>query len=203
MTNVAESFRSASEELHARFIELWKDEGCVDCRSSAMADGMLAAWIQNEWGEFVRRLIVVSAMGFRRLNGADVEPIGGVNGVAEAEAVVKDAAKIVSLAHRMCSPVWHANWFVVEVGSQLGLHNQQRLEETVGATPVPGQINVLRNVLVHPGDRNRRKYEVLQAKLGMLNVAPEMLAREMKSPGLPMFTFWVKELQRVADVSVQ
>ena len=98
----------------------------------------------------------------------------------------------------LSSPIWHAPWFVVEVGTLVRLRNLRILEAALGPTIIPEQITAFRNYLVHPGTRTRYRYEALQAKLGMLHMEPEHLLHQQQKPGLPVFTSWVRELQRIA-----
>ena len=202
-TDLVDAFHTSTEEVHARFLDMWTNNNCTNCPSSSLADAVLTAWIQTEWAEFSRRLLSASASGFQRPDGSRVESIPTVKDSAEATKAVNNAATQVRDKRNLCSPVWHASWFVLDVATILSIRNLRRLEETVCATPIPEQMNVLRNVLIHPGDKNQYRYETLQAKLGMLGVAPELLTRQLYTPGVPLFTYWIRELQRVADGSVQ
>ena len=203
LVEVASAFQSASERLHDRFLEIRSDEDCANCRSAAFGEAILTAWVQTAWGEFTRELLVSSALGAERRDGTSVRPLAGVETAADAEQLVKETAKNVAGQRGLAWPVWHAPWFAVLVSTTLGLENLQAVEAALGATLVPGQITTVRNALVHPGARALQEYEVLRAKLGMLDVAPEYLPRQLKSPGVAVFTSWVRELQSVADDSIR
>ena len=179
------------------------DTACLECRSAAFGEAILTAWIQNAWGEFTRDLVVASALGGQRRDGTPLEALAGVATRADAEQRVREASKDVAKQHGLAWPVWHAPWFAVEVSSSIGLSNFQSLEAALSPTLVPRQITTVRNVLVHPGQKAVKQYEALQAKLGMLNVAPEHLLRQVSSPGIPLFTLWIRELQMVANDSTQ
>lgn len=204
LVEVASEFRSASEDLHDKFLEMRSDEACADCDGAAYGEAILTAWIQSAWGDFTRHLVLASASGAQRQDGTSVQPVAGVTTPADAERRLRDAAKSVASQRGLPAPVWHASWFVVEVGSTLGLGNLGELEAALVPTLVPKQITTVRNALVHPGQRRAfQEYEELQATLGMLNIAPQYLPRQPKSPGVALFTSWVRELQNVADDSTQ
>lgn len=200
---VASEFKSASEKLHERFLKIRSDESCADCPSAAFGEAILTAWTQSAWGEFAHNLLVSSASGAQRADGTYVAALVEVATAREAEVVTKQAARAVAEEHGLGSPVWHAPWFVVKVGARLQLSNLGPLDAALGTTLVPGQITTVRNVLVHPGTKTQQQYEALQAKLGMLGVAPQHLPRQIIRPGVLLFTSWIRELQSVADGSIQ
>ena len=198
----AAAFKSGAEALHHRFLAISADSACTGCQSAGFGEAILAAWLQTEWGNFTRNLIVASALGTRR-SGTPVKAIAGVRSPADAEKMVRTAAACAAKIRGTSYPVWHAPLFAIEVGSLIGLHNQPKLEVVLGATLVPGQIADFRNYLVHPGDKTRKKYEGLQAKLGMFGMEPEDLLHQFQGPGLTVFTSWIRELQRIADDSTR
>ena len=200
---VASTFESASETLHDRFLAMTSDAGCTGCQHAGFGVAILTAWLQTRWIEFTRSLVIASALGTRRTQGNSVQPVAGVRSLADAEKIVKEATTFAVKRRGLLSPVWHAPLFVVEVGAQMGLRNLPRLETTLGPTLIPKQITDFRNYLVHPNTGTRSKYETLQAKLGMLSVEPQDLLQQHESPGLPVFTLWVRELQRVANDSTR
>ena len=200
---VAYNFHSASETLHDKFLAMTSDAACAGCRHAGFGEAILTAWLQTRWTEFARNLVIASALGTRRTRGESVPPVPGVRSRADAERIVKGATTCAVQRYGARSPIWHAPWFVVEVGTLLGLRNLTKLEATLGSTLIPEQITVFRNYLVHPGTGTRSKYEALQAKLGMLSVEPQNLLHQPQSPGLPVFTSWVRELQRVAHDSTR
>ena len=132
-----------------------------------------------------------------------MKPVTGVKTRADAERFVKAATKCVIKNRRLPLPVWHSPSFVVEVGTLIKLRNLRNIEAVLGPTLVPEQITDFRNYLVHPGKRTRYKYESLQAKLGMLRIEPEQLLHQQQRPGVPVFTSWVRELQRIANDSTR
>ncbi len=204
LVDVASGFYSASEELHNKFLAMRSDEACAECDGAAFGEAILTAWIQTAWGEFTHDLVLASALGAQRRDGTPIQPLAGVSTPTDGEQRLRDAAKSVCKQRGLSSPVWHATWFAVGVGSVLGLGNLEELEAALAPTLVPKQITTVRNVLVHPGQKKAfQEYEALQAKLGMLNVAPQYLPRQPKSPGVALFTSWVRELQNVADDSTQ
>ena len=203
LVDVASAFHSASEQLHDNFLEMRSDKACAECRSAAFGEAILTAWIQEAWGDFIRDFVLASALGARRRDGTRVQPLAGVATLADARRRVREATTSVLDERRLSSPVWHATWFAVQVSTTLGLDNLRALEAALGPTLVPSHINTVRNALVHRGQKAFKNYEALQAKLGLLNVAPEHLLRQQKSPGVPFFTLWVRELQNVADDSIQ
>ena len=195
---VASTFQSASEALHDRFLAMTSNAACTGCQHAGFGEAILAAWLQTKWIEFTRKLVIASALGTRRTGGNAVRPVAGVKSEADAETVVKAATFRAVKKHGGSSPVWHAPWFVIEVSNFIGLGNLPKLEVALGPTVAPEQITDFRNYLVHPGDRTRFRYAALQAKLGMLRMEPEHLLHQQQKPGLPVFTSWVRELQRVA-----
>ena len=204
LVDVASGFYAASEELHDKFLAMRSDEACAECDGAAFGEAILTAWIQTAWGEFTRDLVLASALGAERRDGTTVQPLDGVTTPTDGERLVRVATKSVFQQHGLSSPVWHAPWFAVEVGSALGLSNLEELKTALAPTLVPDQIATVRNVLVHPGQKKAsQRYEELQAKLGMLNIAPQYLPRQPKGPGVTLFTSWVRELQNVADDSTQ
>ena len=203
MDVAAADFKSEAETLHNRFLAISTDSACTGCQSAGFGEAILVAWLQAEWGRFTRSLIVASVLGTRRRRGNPVKAIAGVRSPADAEKVVKSAAAYTAKKHGTGHPVWHKPSFAIEVGSLIGLQNQPKLEVVLGATLVPWQITAFRNYLVHRDADTRKKYEVLQGKLGMHDMEPETLLHQFQKPGLTVFTSWVRELQRIADDSTR
>ena len=200
---VASAFQSNSEALHDKFQAMRSDVACTGCQSAGFGEAILAAWLQTKWSDFARELVIASALGTRRTRGNSVKPVTGVKTRADAERFVKAATKCVIKNRRLPLPVWHSPSFVVEVGTLIKLRNLRNIEAVLGPTLVPEQITDFRNYLVHPGKRTRYKYESLQAKLGMLRIEPEQLLHQQQRPGVPVFTSWVRELQRIANDSTR
>ena len=197
------AFKSGAESLHERFLAISTDSACTGCQSAGFGEAILAAWLQTAWSDFTRDLIVASASGTRRRRGTPVKAIAGARSRAEAEKKVRSAAACTARTFGTPYPVWHAPSFVIDVGTRLGLKNLPKLEVVLGPTLVPGQITDFRNYLVHPSERTRQKYEALQAKLGMYRIEPKDLLHQFQGRGLPVFTSWVRELQRIADDSTR
>ena len=195
---VASTFQSNSEALHDKFQAMRSDAACTGCQSAGFGEAILAAWLQTKWSDFARDLVIASALGTRRTRGNSVEAVTGVKNRADAERFVRAATKCATKNRGALLPVWHSPSFVVEVGTLIQLRNLQKLEAVLGPSLVPGQITDFRNYLVHPGTKTQHKYEALQAKLGMLRIEPERLLHQQQKPGLPVFTAWVRELQRIA-----
>ena len=195
---VASTFQSASETLHDKFLAMTLDAACTGCQHAGFGEAILTAWLQTKWIEFTRDLVIASALGTRRTRGNSVQAAAGVRSRADAKRIVKAATTCAVKRRGISSPVWHAPWFVVEIGTLIGLRNLPKLQATLGPTVIPEQITDFRNYLVHPGKNTRHKYEALQAKLGMLRVEPQDLLHQQQNPGLPVFTWWVRELQRIA-----
>ena len=195
---VASTFQSASEELHDRFLEMTSNAACTGCQHAGFGEAILAAWLQTKWSEFTHDLVVASAIATGPTEGNSVQPLAGVKSQADAKREVRRATTLVVKKHGFSSPVWHAPRFVIEISGLMGLKNQPKIEAALGPTAIPEQISRFRNYLVHPSHDTRSKYQVLQAKLGMLRMEPEQLLHQQQSPGLPVFTSWVRELQRVA-----
>ena len=197
----ASAFKSDAEALHQKFLAISADPACTRCQSAGYGEAILAAWLQTKWSNFTRDLVVASALGTRRTRGTPVRAISGVRTLPVANKTVKDAAARIAKKRGTFHPVWHDPLFAIDVGTLLELDNLQTLEVALGPTLVPRQITAFRNYLVHPGDRTRQKYEDLEAKLGIHSMGPEQLLHQLLSPGLKVFTLWVRELQRIADVS--
>ena len=200
---VASTFKSASEALHEKFLAMTSDAACTKCPHAGFGEAILTAWLQTKWIEFTHDLVIASALGTRRTRGNSVPAVAGVKSRADAQRIVKAATTCAVKKYGTSTPVWHAPWFVIEVSNLIGLRNLPKLETALGPTVTPEQITVFRNYLVHPGEKTRFKYEALQAKLGMLRMEPEHLLHQQQQPGLPVFTSWVRELQRIAYDSTQ
>lgn len=203
LNNVGSSFFSCSEDLHNRFLDMTSDEACVGCQSAGLGRAILTAWLQSAWGEFSRNLVVASALDSGRSASAGVQADSNVEPETQVQRTVKEATSCIMKKHGFSAAVWHAPWFVIEVGYLLGLQNLSKLEANLGPTLTPLQITTFRNYLVHPSKKTRMKYAELQAKLGMLGVEPEDLLSQQRKPGLPVFTAWVRELQRIAHDTTQ
>ena len=203
LASVASTFNTCAETLHEKFVAISDEPACSGCRSAGFGEAILVAWLQTAWGNFTHRLIVASALGTQRRIGTSIRPIAGVKSQSDANKKVKTAAACTAKKYRYPYPVWHDPLFVVEVGTLLELKNLPRIENALGATLVPRQLTAFRNYLVHPGDGTRSRYEKLQAKLGMLSMDPEDLLHQFRSPGLMVFTSWVRELQRIANDSTR
>ncbi len=199
----ASTFKLGAEGLHSKFLKIVSDTACTGCQSAGFGEAILAAWLQNEWINFTRNLIVASALGTRRTRGTPVRPIAGVTSLDDAEKRVRAAAASEAKQRGSDHPIWHMPAFTINVGALLGLNNQLEIEAALGATLVPGQITAFRNYLVHPGTGTRQKYDDLQVKLGMHRLDPEHLLHQHQRPGLHIFTSWVRELQQIADASTQ
>ena len=195
---VASTFKTHSEALHDKFLAMRADIACSGCKSSGFGEAILVAWLQTKWTEFTRSLVIASALGTRRTTGSSVQAVAGIKSLADANRLVKDASACVSERRGVGTPIWHVPGFVIEVSDLMGLRNLSRIEAALSPTNIPGQITDFRNYLVHPGNRTRSKYETLQAKLGMNRMEPEDLPHQQQNPGLPIFTWWVSELQSVA-----
>ena len=189
--------------LHEKFQAILADTACSKCKSAGYGEAILAAWLQTEWGNFTKDLIVASALGAKRKRRSPVRAIAGARSLASAEKIVKNAAASVTKKDGKFYPVWHAPLFAIEVGTYLGLDNLGTIEVALGSTLVPSQITDFRNYLVHPGAKTRQKYEQLQAKLGLHSARPEQLLHQLQAPGLTVFTSWIRELQRIADDSTK
>ena len=200
---VALTFLSESEALHDTFLHMRSDTACAECHSAALGEALLTAWLQTKWADFTRELLIASALGTRRTTGAAVQRLAGIKSRDDAERVLKEATARCQAARGLGTPVWHAPWFVLQVSEVIALNNLTRLQMSLGPTLVPKYMNTVRNYLVHPGAKTRARYEELQEKLGMLQVEPEYLLRQQQSPGLSVFTSWVRELQSVARASTQ
>ena len=196
---VAYTFQSASEALHEKFLTMTSDAACVGCRHAGFGEAILIAWLQMRWTDFTRSLVIASAQGTRRTRGTSVSAVPGVKSRADAERIVKTAVTSTVKKHGTTWPVWHAPWFVIQVGNLVALNNLSQLQSALGPTQTPGHMSAFRNYLVHPGTKSRHKYEQLQAKLGMLRMEPEYLLHQHQRPGLTVFTSWVRDLQRIAN----
>ena len=197
------SFQTEAEILHNKFLSIRSDANCSGCRSAGFGEAILATELQTRWTEFMRSLVIASALGTRRTRGTSVRAIAGIRSEADAERIVKKATSCALKKRRINSPVWHAPWFVIEIGALVGVRNLPKLTAVLGPTLTPEQITDFRNYLVHPGYRTRYKYDALQAKLGMNNIEPQDLLHQQQKPGLPVFTSWVRELQSIAYDSTQ
>ena len=195
---VASTFQTASEGLHDKFLAMTSDAACTGCQHAGFGEAILTAWLQTKWSDFTRELVVASALGTRRTRGNSVQAVAGVKSRADANRIVKAATTCAVKNGGLSSPIWHAPRFVVEVGTLVRLRNLWTLRAALGPTVIPAQITAFRNYFVHPGTKTRYRYEALQAKLGMLHIEPERLLHQQQRPGLPVFTSWVRELQRIA-----
>ena len=200
---VASTFESDSETLHKKFLAMLSDVACAECSTARFGEAILPAWLQTKWSDFTRELVIASAQGTRRTKAKPVQPVAGVKSRTDAEKIVKAASTCVFKNRGLGSPVWHAPWFVIDVGTRIGLKNLPTLQVVLGSSVVPEQIADFRNYLFHPGERTRSRYEELQEKLGMLHVEPEDLPRQQLRTDRTVFTSWVRELQRVASASTQ
>ena len=203
LDRVNAGFQANAEALHDKFCAIRLDHCCSGCRSAGFGEAILTAWLQTSWGSFTRSLIIASTLGTRRTSANAFQALPGVRSNTDAERKVKAASAEVVEKHRYSDPVWHAPLFVVEVSNLLAIRNKSTIEITIGATSIPKQISRFRNYLVHPDERTRSEYNALQASLGMLRTEPEDLLHNEIKPGLPVFTEWVRELQRVAHASTR
>ena len=195
------TFDSKSEIIHDKFLAITQDVSCLGCQSAGFGEAILTAWLQTLWGDFTHDLLIASALGILRTNGYHMEAVPGITSETEARRAIKQAAESAQKNLGFQAPVWHAPRFVIEVSHIVCLSNRQNIELVLGSSVVPGQITVFRNYLVHPTGENRIRYERLQASLGMLNFEPEELLHQHQSPGLRVFTMWIRELQRMANAS--
>ena len=197
------TFHANAEALHNKFLVAISDSACVGCTTARFSGAIFTAWLQEEWSSFLRNLIIASALGTRRKTGASVRAIRGVRNWLNAEKIVKGAAICVAKDRGLQQPVWHAPEFVIGVGNSVRLSNLPTIEATLSPTLVPQQLTVFRNYLVHPTNKNRVKYQNLQAEFGLLDVEPQDFVYRYRSRGVPIFTFWVRELQRIANASTR
>lgn len=202
LAQTAVVFYSNAEHLHDQFLTIQSDSNCIGCKSSGFGKAILTAWLQARWIDFTHDLLVMSALGVTR-NPNPVQPLPRVHSEQDAKKTVRQACRQVASVRGLQLPILHAPWFVVEVGKFLGLHNLPSIQSALGPSLIPDQITDFRNYLVHPGSRTQQKYSNLQAKLGMVRVEPEDLLDQYQSPGVPLFTAWVRELQRIAYAATQ
>ena len=195
---VATEFQNATEILHGKFLEIMPAAAGDQCPGAGLGEATLIAWLQTRWGNFTRNLILTSALGTRRKEASSFRPMKGVKSLSDAEKLVRKATSCAIERRGLRSPAWHAPSFGIAVSSILELGNHMHIELSLGSTTVPNMVSDFRNYLVHPGDDTRRKYERLQQKLGMHYAEPEDLLHQYWRPGLPVFTWWVRELQRIA-----
>ena len=200
---IGAAFESDSETIHSSFLGVLSDESCTECSASRYGEAILSARLQTKWSDFTRELVIGSAQGTRRTKGGSVRPVSGVKNRADADKVVKAASTCVFKSHGLSAPVWHAPWYVIEVGKRIGLRNLDTLELALGPSAVPGQVTDFRNYLFHPGERTRSKYEDLLGKLGMLDMEPVDLPRQKLQGNQTVFTWWIRELQRIAVASIR
>lgn len=203
LETVAAEFQLESEELRRRYLSMTSDIACIECSTARLGEAILCAWLQTKWSDFTRKLVTASAQGTRRRQGNVVPPVPRVRSREDAEGIVKTASLCIMRKRGLGSPVWHAPWFAIDVGKRIGLRNLDTLELSLGSSVVPSQITDFRNYLFHPGERTRRKYEELRQKLGFVRVEPENLLGQSMGQGEMVFTFWVNELQRIANASVR
>ena len=203
LDTVASNFTACSEAIHDKFLTIRADSACTGCESAGLGEAILTAWLQTSWGEFNRALLIASALGTRRTSGTPIKPAPRVRSENDAEKLVNEGVTQAVKTRGLSWPVWHAPWFVIEVGSIIHLDNRANLQSVLGPTLVPQQITWFRNYLVHPGKSTRPKYEELQAKLGMLRREPEELLHQSVKPGLTVFTSWVRDLQQLAHDSTR
>ena len=200
---VAAAFQTDSEALRKRFMSMISDVACTECSSARLGEAVLPAWLQTKWSDFTRELVIASAQGTRRTQCNSVLPAPRVKSRSDAEKVVKAASTCTFKSRGLGSPIWHAPWFAIDVGTRIGLRNLETLKLTLGSSAVPGQITDFRNYLFHPGEHTRSRYEEMREKLGLVRVEPEDLLHQQLQPNEMVFTFWVNELQRVANASTQ
>ena len=203
LDNVSRSFCNTADALHEKFLAAMADPACAKCTIAGYGTALLTAWLQTKWSDFAKGLLLASALGTKRKTGPGVRPAPSVKTRSDAEALLKVATTATTKRHGLQQPVWHAPWFVIEVAAVVRLRNLNRLELTLGSTVVPKQITDFRNYLIHPTHQTRVKYEDLQAKFGMLGVEPQHFIQGQRLLGVPVFTSWVRELQRVAHASTR
>ena len=197
------TFHDTAEALHNKFLVAISDPACVECTTARFSGAIFTAWLQEKWSSFLRNLIIASALGTRRRTGTSVRAIRGVRNWHNAERIVKDAAICVANKRGLRQPVWHSPEFVIAVGNYVRLANLHTIVITLSPTQVPQQLTVFRNYLVHPTDTNRIKYHKLQAEYGLIDVEPQDFVYRYRTRGVPVFTSWVRELQRIANASTR
>ena len=198
---VYDKFNIAAEAIHEKFLAIAQDKACARCQSAGFGEAILTAWLQTNWAEFSRELMVASLLGMRSTNDSIITAEGDIKAQNEAKGTVTKAAKETFEKQGLQFPVWHSTGFVIEISQILKLPNYTKIESALGPTPVPERITQFRNYLVHPTPRNRSRYEELLAKLGMLGKEPEELLHQTVRPGLVIFTSWIRELQLVSHAS--
>ena len=197
------TFHATAEALHTKFLVAISDPACVKCTTAGFSGAIFTAWLQEEWSTFLRSLVIASALGTRRKTGAPVRAIRGVRSLPSAEKIVNGAAIRVAKNRGLQQPVWHAPEFVIGVGDYVRLANLPTIAATLSPTRVPQQLTVFRNYLVHPSDKNRVRYQKLQAEFGLVDVEPQDFVYRYRSRGIPVFTSWVRELQSIAHASTR
>lgn len=197
------TFHDTAEALHDKFLVAVSDPSCVECTTAGFSGALFTAWLQTRWGEFSRRLLVVSALGTRRKTAASVKAVPGVRTELDAEKLVKDAGACEVKTRGVLQPIWHDPLFVVAVACRVGLANHATIEATLSPTRAPKELTAFRNYLVHPTEKTRSRYQRLQEEFGLLNVEPQDFVYRPRLRGVPVFTFWLRELQGVAYASTR
>ena len=197
------TFQTTAEALHDKFLVATSDPACVACSAAGFSGAVFTAWLQEDWSGFLRNLVIASALGTRRKTGASVRAVPGVTNLPNAEQIINAAAKCVAKHSGLQQPVWHAPKFVIAVSNYVKLANSATITATLSPTLVPQQLTVFRNYLVHPNDKNRIRYQKLQAEFGLLDVEPQDFVYRYRSRGVPVFTSWVRELQSIAHAATR
>ena len=158
---------------------------------------MIIVRLQDEWGHFVRNLILHSASGLgKTLSSTGVSSSIGFNGYAAVNTWIK--------CNRPTSrdPDWHVANISIEWAKKLKLSNYSDISAALGSTNSPEtEIRLYRNFIVHRYDETAKKLRVHLQGSGRKVSQLSALPLELTPGGSTLFQSWVANIELVARVA--
>ena len=154
--------------------------------------GYLVNRLFHLWGEFVRGLVVTSALGgCVRLSGAAVLSAPNISRPSDIPQVIKEKS-VAGPGLRWEDP----NWTATKVG-RLQLSNAQQILLGIGAAPYD-DLRRVRNFVVHPNPHTRSEFEAVALAYSLFGVDSVDLLLHRLPGGGTVLEGWIRDLQSAA-----
>lgn len=214
MSSAPEAFKVAYSELRdrtddlvSRFVaplppDLPFSQTCPPVHEDGKS--MLIIILQNDWGTFCQKLVLLSAEGgHHTLGGRLVSRISGIPTSETVSSHVRGVAQTVAEGLGWEHPVWHSCKFTVLVADKLAVVNSEEVYFGLSPNITAGQVTSVRNYVVHPTSGTEARYLRVTNLVGMPGVSVSELLTSVQPGGSTLFEYWARDLQRTAFSSAQ
>ena len=171
--------------------------GMATDRLFGYSRGFLVNRLFHLWGEFVRGLVVASALGgCIRLNGVIVGSAPNISHQSDIPQIIKEKS-VAGPGLRWEDP----NWTAGKV-RRLQLSNAQQILLGIGAAPYD-DLRRVRNFVVHPNPHTRLEFEAVAFRYSLFGVDSVDLLLHRLPGGGTVLEGWILDLQSAALEAVR